>query len=82
MHPYQGFEWMSLEPRRDAPPPSPPPMRRKPPPDPVAVTLKTLRREQKRLRRRVRVVERSRDLLMVRLVEERGHILVSLLLLQ
>jgi hypothetical protein len=72
MNPDRPFAWLSLEPRRDAPPRPLPqtPKPVKPPSDPVAVTLKRQRKENKDLRRRVRVLERSRDLLIRRPAEK------------
>jgi hypothetical protein len=74
MNPDRPFAWLSLEPRRDAPPrPLPQTYRTvKPPSDPVAVTLKRLRKENKDSRRRVRVLERSRDVLIRRVAEKRA----------
>jgi hypothetical protein len=65
MNPDRPFAWLSLEPRRDAPPRPLPqtPKTVKVRSDPVAVTLKRLRKDDKDLRRRDRVLERSRDVL-------------------
>lgn len=79
MNPDRPFAWLSLDPRRDVPPRPVPqqPKTVKPTPDPAAVTLKRLRKENKDLRRRVRVLERSRVAL-IRRAAEKGDVDVSI----
>lgn len=81
MNPDRPFAWLSLEPRHDAAPrPVPPethPTIVKPQTDPSAVMLKRLRRETRDLRRRMRVLERSREATREKRAVERDGVDVS-----